>query len=122
MTLVEFLHARITEDEALAHDVQVDARARFDHAEGEEIATSTLVTTDHVSVIYGPARVLAECEAKRCIVEHHRGEPYADEPEIYYCVVCHEALGGRGDIPCPTLRLLAMPYADHPDYREEWRP
>lgn len=21
-----------------------------------------------------------------------------------------------------TLRTLALPYADHPDYREEWRP
>lgn len=24
--------------------------------------------------------------------------------------------------PCPTLRLLALPYADRPGYREEWRP
>lgn len=26
------------------------------------------------------------------------------------------------DLPCPTLRSLASTYADHPDYREGWRP
>jgi hypothetical protein len=26
------------------------------------------------------------------------------------------------DWPCLTLRLLALPYADRPGYREEWRP
>jgi hypothetical protein len=26
------------------------------------------------------------------------------------------------DDPCETLRLLALPYADQPGYREEWRP
>jgi hypothetical protein len=24
--------------------------------------------------------------------------------------------------PCPTVRLLAQPYADRPGYRDEWRP
>lgn len=24
--------------------------------------------------------------------------------------------------PCPTLRLLASEFADHPDYRQEWTP
>ena len=24
--------------------------------------------------------------------------------------------------PCPTVRLLALPYADRPGYQEEWRP
>lgn len=30
----------------------------------------------------------------------------------------------RNDLmaPCPTVRLLAVPYADHPDYRDDWRP
>lgn len=48
---------------------------------------------------HDPARVLAECRAKRRLVEE---------------------LGAfrRG----AALRLLAMPYADHPDYRQEWKP
>ena len=25
-------------------------------------------------------------------------------------------------LPFPTLRHMAVPYADHPDYRDEWKP
>lgn len=71
---------------------------------------------------------LAECEAKRRIIELH----HPSETEGF--VVCSECgptedvkwrveqyLGGLG-FPCKTLRLLAIPYADHPDFREEeWR-
>ena len=48
---------------------------------------------------HDPARVLAECEAKRQIVQN------AQDP---------------GDDL--FVAILALPYADHPDYREEWRP
>ncbi len=89
---------------------------------------------------WDPARVLAECEAKRRIIELHRtyGEVY-DRARMTYpegaddCVTC-----GYGDewqakanalefpddstYPCPTLRVLALSYIGHPDYREEWRP
>lgn len=58
---------------------------------------------------HDPARVLAECEAKRRIVALHRGKPPWREalPE---CAEC----GYRS--PCETLRILALPYADHPDH------
>jgi len=64
---------------------------------------------------HDPARVLADCEAKRRIVGLHERRP--DWPDCQEC-------GDRDDIkpwPCSTLRLLALPYADHPDYRPEWR-
>ena len=52
-----------------------------------------------------PERVLAECEAKRRIVTTQL-QPYP-----------------AGHAPATlVLRLLALPYADHPDYRQEWRP
>ena len=51
-----------------------------------------------------PARVLAEVAAKRRIVEH--------------CEVDH-LVASPGD-PY-VLQLLALPYADHSDWREEWR-
>ncbi|MFF2773364.1 DUF6221 family protein [Streptomyces sp. NPDC058052] len=55
-------------------------------------------------------RVLAEVEAKRQILELHT------EGSSLFCAHCeHEP-------PCPTLRLLALPYADHPNYRDTWRP
>lgn len=72
---------------------------------------------------HDPARVLAELDAKRRILDLHqmdwrerpeRGIGEADDP---YCVACF----GEG-YPCATLRLFALPYADHPDYQPEWAP
>jgi hypothetical protein len=59
-----------------------------------------------------PDRVLAECAAKRRIVELHSGEN--DTP-------CQSWAGNYTYEPCPTLRALASVYADHPEFREEWR-
>lgn len=69
---------------------------------------------------HDPARVLAECAAKRRIVERHGA---LDEDE---CPGCGAYLDGTwrtgpGEL-CPDLAALASVYADHPDYREEWRP
>jgi hypothetical protein len=36
------------------------------------------------------------------------------------CATCDDWYGGGQDWPCPTLRLLALPYADHPGYEPEW--
>ena len=89
-TLTEFLLARIKEDEVMApllHDyIECDLARQglFDPDFGWEC------TCGH------PARVLAECEAKRRIVE------LISSPGMQ------------------VFRLLALPYADHPDYREEW--
>jgi hypothetical protein len=90
-------------------------------------AASEVPTTvaGHV-VRHDPARVLAEVEAKRRIVESaaeimDRGafpEGVSDgrDPDE---VESDEGLAALAEY---HLRLLALPYADHPDYREEWRP
>ena len=61
--------------------------------------------------------VLAECEAKRRIVELHAkagaGEWYRGS-----CKICGES---DADYPCSTLRALAGMDAEHADYRDEWR-
>lgn len=121
MTLTEFLLARIAEDEAVARDEFV--RDRWDEGpvyfwqyseEDAAIATST-------------ARVLAECEAKRCIAHLHGPKPGASD-ECKSCAQGWEDLtyGDAGftpePYPCLTAKNLALPYADHPDYRDEWRP
>jgi hypothetical protein len=80
---------------------------------------------------HDPARVLAEIETKRRIIELHAIGPCADGPKgVLVCGTC----GPHGDstaawhggdyawYPCDTIKTLALPYADHPDYREEWRP
>jgi len=66
---------------------------------------------------HDPARVLAECEAKRRIVERHADEtPYCSSGA--WEDTTHAEMSG---VVCPTLALLASVYADHPDYQELWR-
>jgi hypothetical protein len=61
-----------------------------------------------------PARVLREIDAKRRIIAEHALNGWV-------CTTCD-----NGEVeqvfPCPTLRLLALPYADREGYREEWAP
>jgi len=65
---------------------------------------------------HDPARVLAECEAKRRIVERCKWAvehpDYADDME----------LAANWNDAYDTLCDLATIYADHPDYDESWRP
>ncbi|MFE9382410.1 DUF6221 family protein [Streptomyces sp. NPDC007025] len=58
---------------------------------------------------HDPTRVLAEVAAKRRILRWHLDEEC--------CSVCLDDVEG-----CPLFRALALPYAGHPDYREERRP
>ncbi|WP_031051159.1 DUF6221 family protein [Streptomyces sp. NRRL F-5650] len=76
-------------------------------------------TAEHIAR-HDPARVLAEVEAKRGVLRQ-----YTDLREQVRNPVSAEnrsrarALQGEiGDV----LRLLALPYADRPGYRDEWRP
>lgn len=133
ITLVEFLRARLDEEQQSVEQWDSDGRAQvavmwtgpepgyttvaMAHpgtpwiADGREVADAR-----HVRVLYDPARVLADIEAKRRLVDLH----VDGGPGGCYCLEC-------GDItvawPCPTLRLLALPHAGHTDYRaEEWSP
>ena len=68
------------------------------------------------------ARVLAEVEAKRRIVERHQMvSTYFGvfDATMVSCRICSTL---EEDAPCVDLRLLALPYADHEHYRQEWRP
>ena len=125
--LVEFLTAAIAEDEAVAraadsgrwvpedkgitfewsaddwHDEETQARLQAD----------TRANQNHIAE-WSPARVLAECEAKRRIVAEWQGAQA-------------EAAAGdaSGRIAVFALSLammaIAIPYADRPGFREEWR-
>lgn len=84
-------------------------------------ASAGIGTVRHI-LSHDPASVLAECEAKRKVVES------ADEATGLDMQVDAEFRVGRRDVNAEPylgdviLRHLAMPYADHPDYRPEWRP
>lgn len=69
---------------------------------------------------HDPDRVMAECAAKRRIVELHNRRHEC-------CILQHDSdepnTGAYVDAArCSTLRLLALPYSDHPDYQQEWKP
>lgn len=106
MNITEFLLARIAEDEAVAF------RARGTGYDlGCRLAVGEWEGNDS-GVEIAPVRVLAECAAKRRIVEMHREGPGGD-----YCSQCD-----REPVwPCVTLRALASVHADHRDYDPEWR-
>ncbi|MEU9310841.1 DUF6221 family protein [Streptomyces sp. NPDC048256] len=130
MELVDFLRARLDEDEAAARGLLDDKRpgraerwkfcddgAIRDTGRGRSLRVkfTWAPEADHIAR-HDPARVLAEVDAKRRLLAIHR--PYVDESD-QACLGC---AGGIMFSSCPVVRLLALPYADHPDHREDWRP
>lgn len=64
-----------------------------------------------------PSRVLAECAAKRKIIEAHAEDYwqlYETRPAV--CVICGP------EYPCPSLRFLAEPYRSAPGFDPLWLP
>jgi len=104
MSITEFLLARIAEDEADWR--AVDARDVVQLLQGKPLAP----------------RMLAECEAKRRIVElsvswRDHAERFATKPDAVSAVLEAQAITGE-----TVVRTLARAWSDHPDYREEeWR-
>lgn len=102
MTLTEFLTARIAEDERLVSEypsLTPDFPPKWElglYFEGS-IAMALTVPAD---------RVLAECEAKRRIIDLLT--------DAYGGTISHGATR--------VLSALAAVYAEHPNYDEAWRP
>lgn len=145
MTLAEFLLARVAEDEATARAVPAPqwtaetarrpgvamglrdkmfevglVRGAFIDSEDPEGWVSDAATCDHAAR-WDPDRVLAECDAKRRVIELHT------DHDVHECVPTMQVWPDLDTIPevpipCPTLRLLALPYADHPSFEEAWKP
>lgn len=99
--LIDFLNARFAQDEEIAHALE--------HLDPE-----------------GAARLLREVEAKRRILEEHpitdHVVGYGGSTGDFGCITCHDWDGvTRGEGYCITVLALAVPWSDHPEYREEWR-
>jgi Family of unknown function (DUF6221) len=115
-TLTDFLLARIAEDEraARAASHQKVAGPFHGHWRSDSAllsANGALEASDRTHIArHDPARVLAECEAKRQLL--------SDETLTYGV----RANGESSAFHLRVMGYLALPYADHPDYREEWRP
>lgn len=117
--LIAFLRARLDED---AHDAEAAGDSWYGYDPEQQIAFVSAADARHIAR-HSPARVLAEVDAKRRIMECH--EPWTAGNGDIICGRCgREHIDGRpgSHFPCQTLRLLALPDAGHPDYREVWRP
>jgi hypothetical protein len=93
-----------------------DEMVRFLRARLEEVEHEARMRYKSVAA----TRTLREIDAIRQVIDLHRSvELPTDMLDV--CVTC-EVTGADREFPCKTLRLLALPYTDHPDYRTEWRP
>lgn len=139
--LVEFLTARLDEDERIAR--AATERAPWSHnaddywmitgTDGDVVVYDESAPTDaeaaHIAR-HDPARVLADVAAKRAILTEHlpdmareyRDGAWRDRPQCGACVTWRgEGEAVPAPAPCLTLRRLAVSYADHPDFDESWR-
>lgn len=119
--LADFLLARIAEDEAVARGAAGAPRYdRYGNNAADEMVTlaenegAREVAVIHASR-YRPQRILAECEAKRRIVWRAVAMQKEAE-EASYDDLNLAALKGQAYALTLTLRMLALPYTDHPDY------
>lgn len=128
--LVDFLRARYDEEAELAQAADGDQIEATDSLWGTKYLTlrgdhDDRHTTELPAALanhiarHDPARVLAEVEAKREMLreaDSFCAEYYADmddDSSAYQRAACWRETNAR---------LLALPYANHPDYRDEWRP
>lgn len=122
-TLDEFLLARIAEDRRIAVDA---ARAAGREDWGADVggAAGPPHVAEHVAR-HDPARVVVACAARRRLVMACRDSA----PDHAFLGARPEGLSdflltprNQHQLAALTLALLALPYADHHEYRPEWRP
>lgn len=120
MTLVEFLLARIADEEAVVREyLATEPRETYDSLTPWLPIRGNVEGYDALAV--PGQRLLLEAEGRRRLVRRHYERPSARaEGQPTAGVRCAECMNGAW--PCFTLRILAHPYAEHPDYLDEWRP
>ncbi len=83
----------------------------------QDVAASWAAEGEHIAR-WDPARVLAEIAAKRRIIDEYEQR----EREATSGIEQAKVFGYHATGLLIAIRLLALPDAEHPDYREEWRP
>jgi hypothetical protein len=122
--LEEFLLARIAEDKRIA--VTAAAASGGEEWSADELSPALPeVRAAQHAARFDPSRVLAECTAKRRIVLACREA----SPDLAFLGARPPGMAdfplsphGQHQLAALTLAVLALPYADHPSYRPEWRP
>ncbi|MFC8282923.1 DUF6221 family protein [Streptomyces cyaneofuscatus] len=116
--LVQFLRDRLDDDQRTADAAAADLGPGWSYSSGMGWVVATResdwfatgsqewLAPEHGEHIarHDPARILAEIDAKRRMIDDTWGGP------------------DHQDMWSHHMRLLALPYAAHPDYRDDWRP
>jgi hypothetical protein len=96
MTITEFLLARLDEDEAASYAMLEPPPGSYDKAwQAQRIREYA-------------SRTLAECEAKRRIIKWFE---VTEDPSL-------DSMPWQ--VMKKVLACLTLPYANHPDYQQEW--
>jgi uncharacterized protein DUF6221 len=131
--LVAFLRQCVSADERAAREAheaksyfKPDGWAYWDEDFGGYLLCRREIGSDPHPVEL-PEYVLREVEMKRRILDEHLPWAGKQNDDGTYCSTCVgypiESSGHIGVAwPCPTLRLLALPYAGRDGYRAEWSP
>jgi hypothetical protein len=139
--LVQFLRDRLNEDERIAREATpgpwewrlenddpwaperdgwLDYSGEYIAAAGDEATLFGPGMTPPADAVHiarhDPARALAEVDAKRRIIDRATGT------RAWAIGESGRTAGTAVSLANDTLRALALPYTDHPDYRDEWRP
>ncbi|MEV5261761.1 DUF6221 family protein [Streptomyces anulatus] len=140
--LVQFLRDRLAEDAKTALSAAL-GRSKYAawRAEETDVYTQEVILSGHAHRVadtgptypgaddyeedaaraahiarHDPARVLREVEAKRRILDSYLPDAVSADEQINE--EWHTGSALADDLLC----LLALPYSDHPDYRDDWRP
>ena len=127
--LIAFLAARVGARQALIMQAVNKAKAGETMNRGEtKVAVEQRVRGLIDLELDVVNQMINEIEATRRILLAHRTTVSEKVPGFplygseYWCETCHVPADEAGSNWCLTLRLLALPYADHSDYSERWRP
>jgi hypothetical protein len=138
--LAEFLLARIDDDELNARNAAEGGSGEWVSVfDGGPVQLTDQRTDEIICQVqrdecawhmgwWNPARVLTDCEAKRRIVQLAQKAAFDHDLVLQRPPtnpVDRAGLLGKGDGKARALlwalRLMAMPYVHHPDYRDEWQ-
>lgn len=115
--LLQWLGEQLAEDERIVRENSDGNGLADGFPDYRTYSDSDTAAADEYIEHFGPERMLREIEAKRELVERHERamENRRSHPDDLASAGALLALHG-------AVKLLTLPYADRPGYRDEWRP
>lgn len=112
--LMQWLRERLAEDEAVAREQRMHEQFVY--------GTEQMFAVSHALVGLAPHRAVAECEAGILLLD--RCQEARDAYEAQGRTWDHDSEVGRARTAAleEAVRIRALAYQRHPDYREDWRP